>query len=1032
LHQNRQLERIRQIKNFENKFTKNSINKVFLSKQKFKISENSKKESLKIPLLFCNFIIRNKKNDYPLKGNTYTTFIFYCLLAFFSLSIHAQGGWEKTYGGGGNEAVGDMLPTADGGFLLLSSSSSFGTEEDVYMVKVDVDGNTQWNAVHGDSLWEEYGRALQTHPQGFAFAGTQIKDGIAHIFIGLTDIQGELEWMRMSEVDSVYGWSLALTPDGGFLVAGNIQVPETDPVSGPYLGSDVFLVKFDSLGNEEWGKSYGGPKVDAGRAIVPTDDGHYLIGGYTRSYGNGNFDYYLIKVDQDGNELWSTTLGSPAAELAHGLIRTADGNFVIVGRKNDGGANLQDIYLVKTNAAGQELWSTAIPLAGIQAGNSVREMADGRLLVSGETRDSPNDDRDVILARLEANGNLQFVHTYGGWLGDAANVVAPLANKGAALAGFTHSFGAGNADNYLIRTDSLGVAFSNRITGRVFVDEDLDCEWDSTEQAVPHWVIEAEGYPNYLASTDSAGIYSVLVDTGNFIIQLATTHPNWLPCTWEYSVAFAGKNNMIHADFPLQPLYDCPGMEVDVSAPFLRRCYPSQYTVNYCNTGSQTATNAQVEVTFDPYMEVLSSSIPWNSQSGQTFTFDLGNVDAFECGAFQVEVLLDCDSTVTGQTHCVEAHILPDTFCLPGNPLWDGASIDLDANCEGDSVVFNIRNTGAGMAQPLSFIIIEDHIMFMQGPFWLDTLQDTTITLYPEGKTLRLEAEQSPGHPGSSEPSIVVEGCGSDPFSTGYVVQLPMDDGDPFVDIDCQESIASYDPNDKRGFPEGYGEEHFIRPNTELEYIIRFQNTGTDTAFLVVIRDTLSPWLDAASIRPGASSHPYQFEVYNSGVIKFTFPDIMLPDSTTNELASIGFIKYRIKQQADNPVGTEISNTAAIYFDFNAPIITNQTIHRIGENFIEVDTLINLNTNAKEPTAEVRVYPNPFSDKAHFEVDGIIAQQGVFKLFDQQGRQVREQIVETNPFIFSKNDLPAGIYFFQLVFENEVRIGGKICISGRT
>jgi uncharacterized repeat protein (TIGR01451 family) len=357
----------------------------------------------------------------------------------------------------------------------------------------------------------------------------------------------------------------------------------------------------------------------------------------------------------------------------------------------------------------------------------------------------------------------------------------------------------------------------------------------------------------------------------------------------------------------------------------------------------------------------------------------------------------------------------------------------VSAGCQGDSAVFHISNVGdAAMNAPLSFIIIEDHIMFMQGPFWLDTLQDTTIVIYPEGKTLRLEAEQSPGHPGNSQPAIVLEGCGNDPFSTGYVVQLPMDDGDPFVDIDCQESIASYDPNDKRGFPEGYGDEHYIRPNTELEYIIRFQNTGTDTAFLVVIRDTLSPWLDASGIRPGASSHPYKFEVYNTGVIKFTFPDIMLPDSATNEAGSIGFVKYRIPQLPDNPVGAEITNTAAIYFDFNAPIITNQTIHRIGENFIEVDTLINLSDNAKEPVAQVRIYPNPFSDKAHFEVDGIIAQQGVFSLFDQQGRQVREQIVQTNPFIFSKDELPAGIYFFQLVFDDEVRIGGKICISDRT
>ena len=118
-----------------------------------------------------------------------------------------------------------------------------------------------------------------------------------------------------------------------------------------------------------------------------------------------------------------------------------------------------------------------------------------------------------------------------------------------------------------------------------------------------------------------------------------------------------------------------------------------------------------------------------------------------------------------------------------------------------------------------------------------------------------------------------------------------------------------------------------------MEYLIRFQNTGTDTAFLVVIRDTISPFLDPATVRPGASSHPYTWSLMNNGSLKFTFENIMLPDSNINEAASHGFIKFKIQQQPENLPGTTIHNQAGIYFDYNAPVITNQTTHKIQDRF---------------------------------------------------------------------------------------------------
>ena len=227
--------------------------------------------------------------------------------------------------------------------------------------------------------------------------------------------------------------------------------------------------------------------------------------------------------------------------------------------------------------------------------------------------------------------------------------------------------------------------------------------------------------------------------------------------------------------------------------------------------------------------------------------------------------------------------ILPDSICIEPMMNWDEASVDVDGYCDSDSVRFIIRNDGAGnMGEVLEFIIIEDHVMEFQGPqeFLLEAEQDTIISRGANGTSYRIIAEQSPGHPGSSYPTVAVEGCstGSN-FSTGFTTELQEDENDPFISIDVQEAISSTtDYTFLRGYPKGYLEdgENQIPANTSLEYHIYFENSGTDTLQRLVIRDTLPNGLDLGTIVPGASSHPYEFEAYSSGVLKFTFNDLAL------------------------------------------------------------------------------------------------------------------------------------------------------------
>jgi len=251
-----------------------------------------------------------------------------------------------------------------------------------------------------------------------------------------------------------------------------------------------------------------------------------------------------------------------------------------------------------------------------------------------------------------------------------------------------------------------------------------------------------------------------------------------------------------------------------------------------------------------------------------------------------------------------------------------------------------------------------------------------------------------------------------------------MDDNDDFIDIDCREVLASFDPNDKTGYPLGYDDENFIQESTQLEYVIRFQNTGTFTARRVVLRDTLSQFLDPTTVVAGSSSHPYTFEMIGDGVLKFTFDEIMLPDSATNESASQGFVKFKINQRTDNEIGTIINNTAAIYFDFNEPIITNETMHTVGEAFFT--SLEYLVVGNDEISASV--YPNPFGAVATIEIKEYDFTRGHFELFDITGRSVHMQEVDSPIFTFERNSLPAGTYAFTITLDETKAIVGKLVI----
>lgn len=487
----------------------------------------------------------------------------------------------------------------------------------------------------------------------------------------------------------------------------------------------------------------------------------------------------------------------------------------------------------------------------------------------------------------------------------------------------------------------------------------------------------------------------------------------------------AGENNSFNQqDFGVGVASPCPELYVDLATPFLRRCFENDYWINYCNYGGLSAKETEVTVTFDDYLEIVGSSIPWTSVDGQTYTFSVGEVPSGDCGRFSVKVLVKCEA-VLGQTHCSEASISHSNTCESN--AYQGPELELKVDCEGDNVKFRIRNIGQDMEQGHHYIVIED-ILMMDGGQTLTLLngEEQVFNLPANGATFRLEVDQDMNYPWAKTSGLSLEGCGENAngdFSRGFVTQYGESDWRPEISIDCQENRGAFDPNDKQAFPTGVGADKLTAANTNLEYMIRFQNTGTDTAFTVRIEDQLSELLDITTVKPGASSHPYSFSIDEDRKMQFRFNDILLPDSTTNEPASHGFVKFSVDQIVDNPIGSLIENTAGIYFDFNEPIITNMVIHLIGEN------VLSSNREIVDSGVETRVIPNPFNKSAVLSIENTSATNLEVQLFDYMGRWVRTETIQSNHHTLHRKSLSNGIYYYRVASKSGILSSGKLILN---
>jgi hypothetical protein len=238
------------------------------------------------------------------------------------------------------------------------------------------------------------------------------------------------------------------TSDSGFIVLGH-----TFNLSTRY---DIYLVKTNSFGDTLWTRTYGGPISDYGFCVRQTNDGGFIITGVAGASGAGNDDVFLIKTDSIGNTLWIKTYGEGNNDWGNSVQQTTDGGYIIGGFTNGSGAGSNDVFVIKTNGVGDTLWTKIFGGAYYDAGFSIQQTSDGGFIVVGITSSFGAGGYDVFLIKIDSNGGQQWVRTFGGINNDKAYSVQQTSDGGYILCGYTNSFGAGNNDVLLIKTNNFG------------------------------------------------------------------------------------------------------------------------------------------------------------------------------------------------------------------------------------------------------------------------------------------------------------------------------------------------------------------------------------------------------------------------------------------------------------------------------------------------------------------------------------------------------------------------------------------------
>jgi hypothetical protein len=844
-------------------------------------------------------------------------FYLFLLLVNSSINTFSQAiVWQNTIGGSNHDFFTSLQQTSDGGYILGGYSMS------------NISGDKIENCNSTD-YW-----------------------------IIKTNATGDIQWQNTIGGNNA-DWlsSIQQTTDGGYILGGssasNISGDKTENSMGNF---DYWVVKIDSLGNIQWQNTIGGNKEDYLNSIKQTYDGGYILGGYSVSDISGDktenciggIDYWIVKIDILGNIQWQNTIGGDTSDYLFSIQQTTDGGYFlggysysnISGDKTENAIGNRDYWIVKTDSLGNIQWQNTIGGNDDDILNSVEQSADGGFIlggwsmsnISGDKTENSNGSSDYWIVKTNASGNVQWQNTIGGNNGDKLTSIKQTTDGGYILGGCSVSNisgdkmenNIGGGDYWIVKTDSSGnIQWQNTIGG-----SSGDALISIQQTADEDYILGGTSESNISGdkTENNIGIYE-----DYWIIKVTE---NYHLITGKLFID-ANSNNV-------QDVGETTLLNKQVTEINTGRLGFSQnggiYNINVLDSGNFT---------------VSPSSINYYNSVPATH-------NAYFLGIHQIDSLNDFAFQPAGMFNDLCVTLTPmGSFRANTNANYMINYENVGTTTLNGTVIFFPDNDVTFVSSnPTATSVTTDSISWNMGTLIPFQTGNILVTVHVNAGTpigtliksnVRIEPVAGDNYPGCNYSYWEV-------YTTA-----PVDPNAILIDRDTVLTTELSSP-------------------PYLNYIIYFQNTGNDTAFIVRVLNNIPQTLDVNSFELVASSHPSNINYSAaSRLFTFTFDNINLPDSGANEPGSHGFIRYRIKPLSTLVAGDQIKNNAFIYFDFNQPVMTDTAVTEIvlptGEEEFKVQS------------SKFKVFPNPVKDE--LIVSGRQSKEkGAIRIFDLYGREV--------------------------------------------
>lgn len=359
----------------------------------------------------------------------------------------------RTFGGNYDDKSFSVVQTGDTGYAAVGHTYSYGAGQDAWLVKTDEHGNELWNNTYAFRINETATYIIETSDGGFVFTGSTFSFNQGYdLIIIKTDGTGTQIWQEeyndhVTSYLTAIGQCIQELPDGGFIVTGYSGFLEYDDI-------DMWTIRTNSEGDDIWNKLSNDLYSDWGYSLKLLDDGGFILAGAKTFSSTGPSDVWLVKLDADGNEIWNQQYGYTGADQAREVLVNDDGSLAIAGSLSF--PTIKHFWLIKTDDQGNFLWSNIFGGSGNDVCYAAAKTEDGGYILAGYTESYGNGSKDAWLVKTDENGTEEWNKTFGGSLNDVARSIRQTDDGGFIIAGNTQSFGSGMSDFYLIKTDPEG------------------------------------------------------------------------------------------------------------------------------------------------------------------------------------------------------------------------------------------------------------------------------------------------------------------------------------------------------------------------------------------------------------------------------------------------------------------------------------------------------------------------------------------------------------------------------------------------